>query len=132
GPVEYGTGSVDAAQAKYPTGSNRAGVLVSTLSSEQQALVTAAIAEWVEDADPEVAAELMAAYTAEEAFADTYVAWAGTEDAGVDADVNGTYMRIDGPRLWIELACQNGVVIQGQTHYHSIYRDKQFDYGGSL
>ncbi|MEZ4382266.1 MAG: DUF3500 domain-containing protein [Nannocystaceae bacterium] len=132
GPVEYGTGSVDAAQAKYPTGDNRSGVLVSSMTSDQQALVTAAIAEWVEDADPEVAAELMATYTSAEAFADTYVAWGGDEDAGVDPDVNGTYMRIDGPRLWIELSCQNGVVIQGQTHYHSIYRDKQFDYGGSL
>ncbi|MEZ4449718.1 MAG: DUF3500 domain-containing protein [Nannocystaceae bacterium] len=132
GPLEYGTGSVDAALAKYPTGSNRTGVLVSSLTSDQQALVTAAIEEWVDDADPAVADALMAAYTSAEAYADTYVAWGGTESSGVDPDVNGTYMRIDGPRLWIEVSCQNGVVVQGKTHYHSIYRDKQFDYGATL
>jgi hypothetical protein len=60
------------------------------------------------------------------------VAWGGTEASGVDVDVDGTYMRIDGPRVWIELACQAGVVIQGKTHFHSIYRDKQYDYGNTL
>lgn len=40
-------------------------------------------------------------------------------------------MRIDGPQLWIEVACQNGVVVQGETHYHTMFRDKTMDYGGS-
>jgi hypothetical protein len=44
----------------------------------------------------------------------------------------GTYFRIDGPRLWIEVACQGGVVIRGQTHYPTIFRDKQMDYGNAL
>ena len=30
------------------------------------------------------------------------------------------------------MSCQNGVVISGITHFHSIFRDKQYDYGGSL
>ncbi|MEY4576379.1 MAG: hypothetical protein RL701_1082, partial [Pseudomonadota bacterium] len=49
-----------------------------------------------------------------------------------DVDLDKTYMRIDGPRAWIEVSCQAGVVIQGQTHYHTIFRDKTYDYGGTL
>jgi hypothetical protein len=132
GPVEYDTGSSAAAKAKFPTGGNRTGVLVSSLSSAQQALVTTAIADWVNDFDPAIASKLLADYTSASAYADTYVAWAGTQSAGVDLDVTGTYMRIDGPRLWIEVACQGGIVIQGKTHLHTIYRDKQYDYGATL
>ena len=50
----------------------------------------------------------------------------------LDVDVDKTYMRIDGPRAWIEVACQSGVVIQGKTHYHTINRDKTYDYGDTL
>lgn len=116
----------------YPIGSNRRGVLVSALSEAQQALVRAAVAQWVEDYPASVAQPLMADYFSADALADTYIAWAGTESAGVDVDVSGTYLRIDGPRLWIEVACQSGVIIAGQTHYHSVYRDKTMDYGDSL
>jgi hypothetical protein len=132
GPVEYGTGTAAAVTAKYPTGANRTGVLVSSLTAAQQALVTAAIQGWVADYDPAIAGSLLTAYTSTAAYADTYVAWAGNQSSGVDVDVNGTYMRIDGPRVWIELACQGGVVISGATHYHTIYRDKMFDYAGTL
>lgn len=130
GPDEYGTGSY--ANVVFPTGANRKGVLVSSLTAAQQALVTAAIEEWVSDYDPEVADALVAEYTSASAYSDTLIAWAGTEAQGVDPDVNGTYMRIDGPRVWIEVACQGGVIIAGQTHYHSIFRDKEMDYGSSL
>lgn len=116
----------------YPTGSNRTGKLVSDLSSEQQALVTAAIETWVRDYPPAVADALLAEYTSAAAYADTYIAWAGTKAKGVDVDTSGTYMRIDGPRLWIEVACQNGVIIRDKTHYHTIFRDKTMDYGDSL
>lgn len=132
GPVEYGTGSSALAKAKFPTGTNRNGVLVSSLTAEQQDLVTAAIAQWVSDYDPMIATSLLADYTSSTAYADTYVAWGGSQASGVNVDVNGTYMRIDGPRVWIEVACQNGVVIQGSTHYHTIYRDKTFDYANTL
>ena len=116
----------------YPTGTDRAGVLVYELSDSQQTLVKAAISQWVGDYAGDVAEPLIEAYTSEEALADTYIAWAGSQSAGVDVDVANTYMRIDGPRLWIEVACQNGVVISGQTHYHTMYRDKTMDYGNSL
>ncbi|WNG45347.1 DUF3500 domain-containing protein [Archangium minus] len=127
GPVEFGTGSYS--KVVFPA---QAGVLVSTLSESQQALVTAAIKKWVSDFAPAVSEPLVAAYTSPEAYAHTYVAWGGTKSAGVNVDVNGTYMRIDGPRVWIEVACQQGVVIRDQTHYHTIYRDKQTDYGNQL
>lgn len=133
GPVEYGSGSYAAAKAKFPSGTNRGGVLVSSLPQATQDLVTAAIEEWVNDFNPAMASTLLATYTAADAYADTYVAWSAADEAtGPDVDVDKTYMRIDGPRVWIEVACQAGVVIQGLTHYHTIYRDKSFDYGATL
>ena len=116
----------------FPEGEERAGVLVYELSSEQQALVIEAIEAWVADYPADVADPLIADYTSEEALADTYIAWAGSQEAGVDVDVANTYMRIDGPRLWIEMACQNGVVVSDETHYHTMFRDKQMDYANSL
>ena len=132
GPVEYGTGSDDAVKAKYPSGSNRKGVKVSSLSSAQRELAKAAIVAWVGDYNASIADGLVAEYTSTDAYEDTFISWAGTKDAGPDVDVDKTYMRIDGPRLWLEVACQAGVVIQGQTHYHTIFRDKSFDYGDKL
>lgn len=108
------------------------GILVSDLSSAQQLLVTNAIAQWVKDYPDDIADALMNDYTSSEAYGKTYISWAGSESSGVDVDVNGTYMRIDGPRLWLEVACQGGVVISDQTHYHTIFRDKLMDYGNSL
>ena len=84
------------------------------------------------DFAPAISDSLVAAYTSQEAYAHTYVAWGGDQAAGPNVDVNGTYMRIDGPRVWIEVACQGGVVIRGATHYHTIYRDKLTDYGDEL
>lgn len=114
----------------YPT-SNR-GLLVSSLSTAQKELVIAALEQWVGDYSSEVAQALLADYTSDEAFSETYIAWAGTETSGVDVDVSGTYMRIDGPRAWVEVACQSGVVVSNQTHYHTMFRDKSMDYGNSL
>jgi hypothetical protein len=34
--------------------------------------------------------------------------------------------------LWIELAVQGGIVIRNETHYHTVYRDKELDYGGDF
>ena len=41
----------------------------------------------------------------------------------------GAYARLHGPRLWIEICVQNGIVLKGY-HYHSIERDIKSDYGG--
>jgi hypothetical protein len=131
GPVEYNTGSYATVTARYPTAGR--GLLVSTLTAAQQALVTAAIKEWTADYDTATAAQLLADYTSTTAYASTYVAWSGSASVTYpDVNANGSYLRIDGPRAWIEIACQGGVVVQGQTHYHMIYRDKTFDYFNQL
>ena len=131
GPVEYNTGNYANVAAKYPT-SNR-GVLVSSLSAAQQALVTAAITKWASDYDSTTAAQLIADYTSATAYGGTYVAWSAASSVTYpNVDVSNTYMRIDGPRVWIEIACQGGVVIQGSTHYHMIFRDKTYDYYNEL
>lgn len=131
GPVEYGTGSAASARAAFPAGASRDGLLVSSLSASQRARVTAAITAWVGDYHPSIASRLLAEYTSSAAYQDTYVAWAGAGDHP-DVDIAGTYLRIDGPRVWIEVSCQEGAVVLGATHYHTIYRDKRFDYGGAL
>ncbi|HEY4241439.1 MAG TPA: DUF3500 domain-containing protein [Kofleriaceae bacterium] len=131
GPVEYATGSSAAAKAKYPTGANRTGVLVSSLTSAQQALVTAAIEEWAGNFDSSFSDALIADYTSATAYQDTYIAWGGS-GTSPSVDTSGTYFRIDGPRVWIEVACQSGIVFHDATHYHTIYRDKQYDYGNTL
>ena len=136
GPVEANTGSYSNVTTKFSAiaSSNTRGVLVSSLTTAQQALVTAAISTWVNDYDSATASRLLADYEA--GYGSTYVAWANSagtySSSGPDITANGTYMRIDGPRVWIEIALQNGIVISGQTHYHMMFRDKSYDYYDQL
>jgi Protein of unknown function (DUF3500) len=136
GPVEANTGSYSNVTTEFNAvaSSSTRGVLVSSLSSAQQALVTAAIQEYIDDYDSTTAARLLSDY--ESGYASTYVAWANSagsfSSSGPDITASGTYMRIDGPRVWIEIACQSGIVIQGQTHYHMMFRDKTYDYYNEL
>lgn len=102
------------------------GLKVSTLSETQRALVAAALGAWVNDAPSSVAAKFMSAYTSETALADTYIAWA----TAADLTTRGSYVRIDGPRAWIEIIVQNYNVSGNQGHYHAIWRDQSLDYGG--
>jgi hypothetical protein len=80
----------------------------------------------VQDADDATAASLLAAY--EQQLASTYVAYSGTGNFTQEGD----YVRLDGPNVWIELVCQNGVMYRSQIHYHSIWRDRTRDYGGNF
>ncbi|RZK87185.1 MAG: DUF3500 domain-containing protein, partial [Hymenobacter sp.] len=104
----------------------RVGLPGRQLSRAQQALVMAAMAPWVNDADDATAASLLATYQRQ--LADTYVAYAGTGSF----TTNGDYLRLDGPDVWIEFVCQNGIVYHSQIHYHSIWRDRTRDYGGNF
>ena len=133
--IEKTTGSYSNVMPKFPTGGSQGttsyrGLNVSTLSSAQQALVKAAIQLWTDDYDS-TSTTLYDDYTSSAAWASTYIAWVSSASYP-NLDTNGTYMRIDGPRVWIEIVMQNGVVISGQTHYHMIYRDKKYDYGDRL
>lgn len=84
---------------------NSEGILYKDLNAEQQELVKTAIKAWVEDADEDTAQELLDVYLSDDALASTYIGWSGSTDYN---DV-GSYMRIDGPRLWLKFASQQGV-----------------------
>ena len=100
------------------------GVAVSSLSTEARTRVAGAIRAWVADTDAATAAPMLAAYTSDAALDQTTIGWAG----GTGLDAPGGYVRIDGPRVWVEISAQSS---RYQTvHYHSIWRDKALDYGG--
>ncbi|MGI9175633.1 MAG: DUF3500 domain-containing protein, partial [Rhodothermales bacterium] len=88
------------------------GLQVSSLDADQRALVTEAIEAWVLDADEDTAAELLAEYTSDAALDETYIGYSG----GTDLETQGSYIRIDGPRVWIEIVAQGGIVLSG-IHY---------------
>jgi hypothetical protein len=112
--------------------STKVGIKVSTLSSTAQSKVLAAIAEWVNDVDAASAANFLAIYQSE--LANTYISYASNSSgtSGNPASfltANTDYVRIDGPSVWIEFICQNGVVLSG-VHYHTVMRDHARDYIG--
>jgi hypothetical protein len=102
------------------------GLAVSELSDEQKTLVLAAMAPWVQDVDDMTASELLAIY--EEGLDETYIAYSGDISLTNHAD----YVRIDGPSVWIEFSCQNGIVYGDQIHYHTVWRDRARDYGAEF
>ncbi|WP_202902197.1 DUF3500 domain-containing protein [Rhodococcoides fascians] len=104
----------------------KTGVAVSELSEDQKALVLAAMVPWVSVADANTQESLMATY--EDELDQTYVSYSG----GTALESQGDYVRIDGPSVWIEFVCQNGVVYSDQIHYHTIWRDHTRDYGGEF
>jgi len=100
------------------------GIKCSALTSAQRTLVLNAIKTYVYDVDDVNAATILAKYTNE--LDNTYVSFSGTTTMTTRND----YARIDGPSVWIEYSCQNGIVLSG-THPHSVWRDKSKDYGGN-
>ncbi|MEV6346323.1 DUF3500 domain-containing protein [Actinoplanes sp. NPDC051851] len=106
--------------------SKKEGIAVSSLTDDQKDLVLAAIKPWVVNADDTTSASLMTTY--EDELDKTYIGWSGHVTMTNHAD----YVRVDGPSVWVEFVCQNGVVIQNQIHYHTVYRDHTRDYGGEF
>jgi hypothetical protein len=102
------------------------GIKVSTLSPKQKQLVLKAIHPWIANVDDATAKKLMKTY--EHELNQTYVAYSG----GTALDTQGDYVRIDGPGVWVEFVCQNGVVYRDQIHYHTVYRDHTRDYGSEF
>ena len=121
-----GSGGIDGSCPRAYDGVTTHGALYSSLSATDQALAQAAIRAYVNTQAAENANALLGAYLSSEALAQTYVAYAGTGSV----TVNGNYLRIEGPRLWIEFSVQRGVVISSDIHYHTTWRDKFADYGG--
>src|SRR5205823_105550 len=116
----------------------------SVMNTAQQSYVRAAIRAWVQNQASDVAGILLATYLSDEALSSTYVAY-GVGQNGVKADFSAypnaaaapldaqhSYIRIDGPRVWIEFVVQQGIVYGSDVHYHTVWRDKTADYGGSF
>ena len=97
------------------------GLPYTQLTAEQQDLVRAVIADWVADAAPELAGPLLADY--ESQLDDTVIGWS----ISIYRD-SPAYMRIDGPRVWIEWLNRDNPGEAG-FHPHTVYRDKLIDYG---
>ena len=113
--------------------STKQGLAVSSLTSSKQTLVLNAIKTWTADMDTETETALNTLYS--DGLSETYVAWTGSGTSGNAStflNANTNYVRIDGPRVWIEFVCQNGVIFSSQIHYHSVWRDHTSDYGSDL
>ncbi|MFJ9563978.1 DUF3500 domain-containing protein [Streptomyces fuscichromogenes] len=102
------------------------GLKVGELTDDQQELVLDAMKPWVDVADDTTAASVLSTYKSE--LDDTYISYSGSTDLSAQGD----YVRIDGPGVWIEFVCQDGVVYTSKIHYHTVYRDHTTDYGGEF
>ncbi|MBB4087537.1 DUF3500 domain-containing protein [Sphingomonas carotinifaciens] len=121
----------------YPTTGR--GLLYSSLDTSTQALVRAMIEAYVNTQPSDRASTLLGVYESSSQLASTYVGYAkgqgGTADFGPfpsGTSSQRSYIRVDGPRVWIEFVVQQGVLYSSQVHYHSIWRDKVADYGGQF
>jgi hypothetical protein len=101
---------------KFPTKSE--GVSVSELSDASKSFLKKAIAAWTGDTPQ--GAEYMKIYEAE--LDKVKVSYSGT----TNVSDRGDYVRLDGPRVWIEFAAQ------GSDHVHTIWRDRLTDYGAEF
>jgi hypothetical protein len=106
----------------FPTTS--AGLKCSSLTAAQKQLVLNAIKTYVYDIDDANAASIFATYSSE--IDNTYILYSGTTGMSTKND----YFRIDGPHVWIEFTVQGGIILSG-VHYHSVWRDRVNDYGGT-
>lgn len=100
------------------------GITVSTLTAAQQKLVTRAIWAYVGVMPRAQADAVMAIY--EKQYSQTKLAWAGS----TNATTTGAYVRIQGPRVWIELLDEDlGPSVGEGPNYHSLERDVKSDFG---
>ena len=135
----------------YPTGTTGRGILYTSLTTTEKAQVKAVIEAWVNTQAGDISTSLLADYESDAALAQTYVGYqvgAGSADGGTtrcnfDALVNqettpinsqNSYLRVDGPRVWVEMVVQAAVAYRNQNfvHYHSLWRDKLADYGNEF
>jgi len=100
------------------------GVTVSDLSQKAQDAITETIRAYVLDLGGDAAEAKVKDYVAN--YDKTAFSYAG----GTNTVTEGFYARIDGPKVWIEISTQHGIVLAG-THYHSISREEGSDYGGA-
>ncbi|WP_240543684.1 DUF3500 domain-containing protein [Spirosoma foliorum] len=101
------------------------GIKVGELSAAQKKLVLNAIKLYVNDLEPAMVATTLTQYTTD--LDNTYIAFSGSGTMSQPGD----YVRIDGPRVWIEYSGQASRDIPGTVHPHSVWRDRISDYGGN-
>jgi Protein of unknown function (DUF3500) len=101
---------------KFPARSE--GVPVYELSNASREFVKKAIAAWTGDSPQ--GTEYRKLYEAE--LDKVKVSYSGT----TNLSDRGDYVRLDGPRVWIEFATQ------GSDHVHTIWRDRLTDYGAEF
>jgi Protein of unknown function (DUF3500) len=135
--INAGTGCDSNFPQSYP--SSARGVSVGNLSTAQKTLVKQAILAWTSLLPKATSNVLSAAYTSDTALANTYVGYAVGDSGKADFSpkpsgltTQRSYIRIDGPRVWIEFIVQQGVAYRTQVHYHALWRDKVADYGGTF
>jgi len=113
---------------QYPTGDTDRGVRYGDLSADGQTRVREAIESYTRLPGEAITRDLVAAYLAPAALADTFIGFSGATDLGKE----GSYVRIDGPRIWMELVVQRAIALPTELHYHALWRDKLADYGGEV
>jgi hypothetical protein len=121
----------------YPTTGR--GLKVSDLSPTQRNQVNAVIEAWVNNMPANISESLLADYESNAALNETYVGIglnsSGTADFSESPNglsSQNSYLRIDGPRVWIEFVVQPGASIKTSVHYHTVWRDKTADYGAEF
>ena len=96
------------------------------LSPTQKELVIKVIKTYTEDISDNDASIILSKYISE--LDSTFIIYSGTKALATQND----YFRIDGPHIWIELSVQRGQVLPNEPyHFHSIWRDRKSDYGGT-
>ena len=103
---------------RFPAFPAKEGVAASDLSPMSKKWLTQAITAWT--GDTVQAAEYQKIYAKE--LDKVRVSYSGT----AELNDTGGYVRLDGPHVWIEFACQ------GSDHYHTIWRDRATDYGAEF
>ena len=102
------------------------GLQIKNLNQLQKKLVLNAIKTYTNDINDDDGELILAIYEAE--LDSTYILFNGTTSLTNQND----YIRIDGPKIWLEFSVQKGQVLPNEPyHFHSIWRDRQSDYGGT-
>lgn len=96
------------------------GIKGSALTADQQAMLLAVIAAWVNIVEPDAAKARMEEI--KEKIAETYFAWSGPTAKG-----SAAYFRVQGPTVVIEYAPQGST-----DHIHTVIRNPSDDYGAAL
>lgn len=101
------------------------GIAYDTLTNRQQAHVKKLILSWVESVPKPQQKNLSDVYFTKDALAHTTIAWS----VSPEITTAGAYVRLDGPRLWLELSSREGAAKKDDFHLHTVWRDKLADYG---